>query len=79
VHTAPAAPFVLHRTTIGKAHVKFWNQLPMAEVTFILIVIFHFSIEKAAMSAPLFWKECPTGTGQGVLVFAPAFPNVNEI
>jgi hypothetical protein len=43
------------------------------------IVIFHFLIGKASKNAAPFWKECPTGIGQGVLVFVAAFPTVNEI
>jgi hypothetical protein len=41
-----------------------------------LIVIFHLSIGKAAMNAPILWKDCLTGI-QGATVFVVAFPIVN--
>jgi hypothetical protein len=44
-----------------------------------LIIIFHFSIGKAEMNAPRFWKDCITGIGQDSTVFVAAFPIVNEI
>jgi hypothetical protein len=44
-----------------------------------LVVIFHFSIGKAAVNAPRLWKECLAGISQGATVFVAAFPIVNEI
>jgi hypothetical protein len=45
----------------------------------VFMVIFHFSIGKAAVNALRLWKECLTGIGQGAAVFVAAIPNVNEI
>jgi hypothetical protein len=45
----------------------------------VAIVIFYFSIGKAAMNAPCLCKECLTGIGQGTTLFVAVIPNVNEI
>jgi hypothetical protein len=55
--TAPAAPFVLHRTRIVKGAMEFGINCTWRTELF-LIVIFHFPIGKAAMNAPRLWKEC---------------------
>jgi hypothetical protein len=67
-------------TVIGNRHLiakgwqlvdeKVWYQLPIAELTF-LIVIFHFSLVKVAMNAPhlcKLCKDCLTGIGHGAMV-----------
>jgi hypothetical protein len=52
-HTAPAAPFVLHRTSIGKGAMKTFRINCQWRIELFLIVIFHFTIGKATMSAPV--------------------------
>jgi hypothetical protein len=49
---------------------KIWYQLPIAESTFF-IVVFHFSLVKAVMSAPHLckWRRfCLTGISHGAMV-----------
>jgi hypothetical protein len=44
-----------------------------------LVVIFHFSIGKAAVNAPRLWKECLAGISQGATLLVAAFLTVKEI
>ncbi len=46
-HMAPAAPFVLHHTLIGKGAMKNFGIDSQWRNEHFLIVIFHFSKEKA--------------------------------
>jgi hypothetical protein len=62
-HTAPPpAPFVLHRTSIGKGAMKTFRINCQWRSELFLILIFHFSFGQAAMGAPCLWKECVTLT-----------------
>jgi hypothetical protein len=61
-HTAPTAPFVIHRTKTGEGVVKNSESIANGGVIF-LSIIFLFSIGKARMNAPRLWKECLTGIG----------------
>jgi hypothetical protein len=51
VHTAPAAPFVLHRARIGKGAMKKFEINCQWRSDIFFIFIFHFSIGKAGMNA----------------------------
>jgi hypothetical protein len=49
-HTALTAPYVLHRTRIGKCEIKKYVSIANCGISFF-IAIFHFSLVKAAMNA----------------------------
>jgi hypothetical protein len=55
-HTAPAAPFVLHRTRNGKGAMKTCRINCQLRSKLFLIIIFHFKKGKAEMNAPRLWK-----------------------
>jgi hypothetical protein len=69
VHTSPTAPWFIHRTRISKCLRK------------KIVVIFHFSLVKAAMNAPHLCKlrkHCLTGNGHGAMVHFFIFPIAND-
>jgi hypothetical protein len=71
-HTAQAAPFVLHRTRIGKGGMKKFGINFQRRRELFFIVTFHFSIGKFTMNAPRFWKlrkEYLTGIGLCTTMF----------
>jgi hypothetical protein len=75
--TAPAAPFVLHRTRLGKGAMKFGINCTWRTELF-LIVIFHFSIGKAAMKCSTSVERVSfCGIGQGATALVAAFPILN--
>jgi hypothetical protein len=81
-HTAPAAPFVLHRTRIGKGAMRKFTVNCQRWSEHFLKIIFNFSFGKAGINAPRLWKlrkDCLTGIGHGAMVFVAAFPFVDEL
>ncbi len=79
-HPSPAAPFVLHRTRIGKGTTNKFRIVSQWRDDFFCIVIFYLSIGKTMNDSRL-WKfrnKCRTGIGYGAKMFYVAFPILNE-
>ncbi len=73
-HTAPTAPLVLHRKRIGKYGMKKLYINGQWRNKLFLIVIYRFSLVKAAMSAPRVWKlRSLTGIGQYAMVLSKRY------
>jgi hypothetical protein len=83
-HTAPAAPFDLHHTRIGKGVMKTFRINCQWGSELFLLINFNFSNRKTMMNAlhltnaPRLWKECLTDIGQGATAFVAAYTIVNE-
>jgi hypothetical protein len=57
-HTAPTAPLVLHHARIQKYAMKKFGINGQLRNKLFFIVIYHFSLVKAAMNAPCICKLC---------------------
>jgi hypothetical protein len=75
-HTVLTAPLVLHRPRIGNYAMKKFYISGQWRVKLFLIVLYRFSLVKAAMNAPRFCKlrkNCLTGIDQCAMVLSKKY------